>query len=92
MNIIKVSSVSYKYKQIHDIDEWKQQVNNFLNKHYLKSEPVKDIEDMVISYDARGMTLAVWDMYDKEGWLITDEYFKNKGVVEQIIGKFSSGR
>lgn len=83
--------MNYKYRHYNNQNEWQEAVNSFLKKRYIRSEPIKDLEDMVISYDGRGMTLAVWDLVDNEGWLITDDYYNRKGIVEQLIGAFCSG-
>ena len=83
--------MSFKYSKFLNKEEWESKVIQFLRKHHIKSSPEVNNDDMVIIYEGRGKTLAVWDMFDKEGWVITDEYFKNNGLAEQLIGEFYNG-
>ena len=76
--------MNYKYVHFTDINEWRTGVNSFLRKNGIASEPIKSSEDLTITYSGKGMILAVWDLADKDGWIITDSYYKNKGIVEQI--------
>lgn len=76
--------MNYKYVHYTDLNEWRTGINAFMRKYRIPSEPIKSNEDMTITYSDKGMILAVWDLMDKDGWIITDSYYKNKGIVEQL--------